>query len=86
MAELRASHQASPQCPQESSPMNGSNKQTENINGICEGVSCNAKATSKVPVKVGAKERIVLLLCEKCKQRFSYSKSQSAQINGVRRL
>jgi hypothetical protein len=85
MAELRASHQASPQHPQESGPMNSSSKQTENINGICEGIGCVAKATSKVPVKVGAKGRIVLLLCEKCKQRFSYSKSQSAEtVNGVR--
>ena len=84
MAELRASHQASPQCPQESSPMNSSSKQTENINDFCEGLGCIAKATSKVPVKVGAKGRIVLLLCEKCKQRFSYSESQSAEIKDVR--
>jgi hypothetical protein len=65
-------------------PMNSTDKPIENINSICEGLGCNAKATSKVPVKVGVKGRIVLLLCEKCKQRFSYSKSQSAQINGVR--
>jgi hypothetical protein len=84
MAELRASHQASPQRPQESGPMNSSSKPTENINSICEGLGCIAKATSKVPVKVGAKGRIVLLLCEKCRQRFSYSMS-SAQGDGVRR-
>jgi hypothetical protein len=65
-------------------PMNSSNQPTESINSICEGLGGNAKATSKVPVKVGAKGRIVLLLCEKCKQRFSYSKSQPAEINGIR--
>src|SRR5918994_757941 len=37
MAELRASHQANPQHPQESGPMNSSSKQIENINDICEG-------------------------------------------------
>ena len=84
MAELRASHQANPPCPQESGPMNSSNQPIENINSICEGLGCNAEATSKVPVQVGVKGRIVLLLCEKCKQRFSYSNSQSTQINGVR--
>jgi hypothetical protein len=65
-------------CQQECGPMNCSNKPIENSNSICEGLGCNAKATSQVPVKVGVKGGIVLLLCEKCKQRFSYSESKSA--------
>jgi hypothetical protein len=59
-------------------PMNKSNQPTESINSICEGLGCGAKATSKVPVQVGVKARIVLLLCEKCKQRFYYSENQSS--------
>lgn len=59
-------------------PKNGSNKPIESLNSICEGLGCSAKATSKVPVEVGAKASIVLLLCGKCKQRFSYPKRTSS--------
>lgn len=56
--------------------MNSSNGPIESINSICEGLGCSAKATSKVPVQVGARASIVLLLCEKCKQRFSCPKGR----------
>ena len=57
--------------------MNKSSELTQNINNICEHVGCDSKATSKVAVKVRPKGTVLLLLCEKCKQRFSYSLSES---------
>jgi hypothetical protein len=74
MTELRASHQASPQHPQESGPMNSGSKQMEDINGICECIGCYSNATSRVSVKVGDKGQITLFLCEKCRPQFNPSR------------
>lgn len=71
MAELRASHQASPQCPEECISTYSYDAAKQDINDICECIGCNANATSSVSVKVGG--QITLFLCEKCKPRFSDS-------------
>ena len=73
MAELRASHQASPQYPEECISTDSYDAAKQDINGICECIGCNANATSSVSVKVGDKGQITLFLCEKCKPRFSDS-------------
>lgn len=77
MAELRASHQASPQYPEECIFTDSYDAAKQDINGICECIGCNANATSSVSVNVGDKGQITLFLCEKCKARFSDSESIS---------
>lgn len=73
MAELRASHQVTPQGPRECIPMNNYDEAKQDVNSICESADCDADATSKVSVQVGDKGQIILFLCEKCKPRFSNS-------------
>jgi hypothetical protein len=73
MAELRASHQASPRRPEDCISTDSCDAAKQDINGICECIGCNANATSNVSVKVGDKGQITLFLCEKCKPRFSDS-------------
>ena len=41
-------------------------KEKQDINSICEALSCSSKATEKIEVKVGIYGTISLILCNKC--------------------
>ena len=40
-------------------------------NTSCEGIGCKEKVTRKIIVKVGNSGSVVLILCDKCRSRFS---------------
>jgi hypothetical protein len=84
MVELGTSHQANPQRPEECIPMNSYDEAKQDINSICECVGCDAKATSKVQVNVGDKDKITLFLCEKCKPLFNHSGAASCPSSQLR--
>jgi hypothetical protein len=56
--------------------MNNSNlSPATNNDVVCEAVRCYARATTKLPVRVGSEENIFLFLCDNCKPKF-YSSCQ----------
>src|SRR5829696_3503235 len=46
----------------------------------CEAVGCNAKATNTIPVPVGNKGMISVLLCQKCISKFEHDCEKNRRV------
>ena len=46
----------------------------------CEAISCSAKATKKIEVKVGKLGKILLFLCNDCCRKFQDLKSEEGAV------